>query len=186
MNRRNALKSMAITVWGLMFLPACGPDGSEVAADHVKTLSLDRLQENNLQHLVDTLIPKTDTLGAVDLKINTFIDRILANCYEPEVRQEFIASLDLVEKKSQETFGKSLKDISRPEREQILISFDREEVEAEKEFFDQLKELTVLGYTTSEYFLTNFTKYEMIAGGYDGCVPVPNEPIKIQKCQISI
>jgi hypothetical protein len=128
---------------------------------------------------VDTLLPKTETLGAVDLNIHTFIDRILANCHEQEDQQKFMASLDLVEKRTQETFDNSYSEADKTMREQILMGFDQEEKVAEKEFFDQLKELTILGYTTSKYFLTNFTNYEMIPGGYDGCVPVPNEPFKI-------
>jgi hypothetical protein len=180
MERRSALKSMAITAWGLMFLPACGPDGKELAAGKVKTLSLDKLQHENLKSLVDTLLPKTETLGAVELNVHTFIDRILANCYELEEQQKFIGSLDLVEKKTRETHKMSFAEADKSVREQILTGFDQEELVAEKDFFDQLKELTLLGYTTSEYFLTNFTNYELIPGGYDGCVPVPNEPFKIQ------
>ncbi len=150
MDRRSALKSMAITAWGLMLLPACGPDGKELAADQVKTLSLNKLQGENLQNLVDTLLPKTDTLGAVELNIHTFIDRVLANCYEMDVQERFLAGLHLAEEKSQNAYNKSFAKVGQAEREQVLMSFDQEEIEIEKEFFDQLKELALLGYTTSE------------------------------------
>lgn len=170
---------MAISIWGMMLLPGCGTGLSENGLPDVKLLPLDALQKANLQSLVDTLIPKTDTLGAVELEVHGFVDRILANCHEIEEQNNFIQGLSKLESKSQMMYKTSYKDLEKPEREFLLICLDNEELEADKEFFDLAKELTVLGFTTSEYFLTNFTNYQMVPGGYDGCVAVPNAPFKI-------
>ena len=170
---------MAITAWGLMLIPACGPNGEKLTSDEVNVLPLDNLQKENLKSLVDALIPKTDTLGAVELNIHNFIDKILANCYESEVQKQFVTTLGILENKSQERFKKSFYKCGQLEREEMLLSMDNEKIPIEKEFFDLSKELVILGFTTSEYYLTNFTNYEMVPGGYDGCVPVPNEPFKI-------
>ena len=43
---------------------------------------------------------------------------------------------------------------------------------AQKDFFNFLKQLTVLAYTTSEYVLTNHYNYVMAPGHYYGCVNV--------------
>ncbi|WP_019599620.1 MULTISPECIES: gluconate 2-dehydrogenase subunit 3 family protein [Rhodonellum] len=179
MERRTALKSLAISIWGIMLLPGCGTGLEENALPEVKLLPLNALQKANLQSLVDTLIPKTDTLGAVELEVHGFVDRILANCHELEVQNKFIQGLSKLESKSQMMFKTSYNALEKPERELVLIGLDNAELEADKEFFDLAKELTVLGYTTSEYFLTNFTNYQMVPGGYDGCVAVPNTPFKI-------
>ena len=179
MERRTALKSLAISIWGMMLLPGCGTGLEENELPDVKLLPLDALQKENLQSLVDTLIPKTETLGALELEVQGFVDRILANCHELETQNKFIQGLSKLENKAQMMYKTPYKDLGKPEREFVLISFDNIEVAADKEFFDLAKELTVLGYTTSEYFLTKFTNYQMVPGGYDGCVAVPNVPFKI-------
>ena len=38
-------------------------------------------------------------------------------------------------------------------------------------FFKNMKELTVLGFCTSEEGATNFLKYEAVPGAYHGCIP---------------
>jgi hypothetical protein len=179
MERRTALKSLAISIWGMMLLPGCGTGLEENALPDVKLLPLDALQKANLQSLVDTFIPKTDTLGAVELDVHGFVDRILANCYALDIQNAFIEGLSKLESKAKLMHNISYNDIGKPERELLLSGLENVELESDKIFFDLAKELTVLGYTTSEYFLTNFTDYQMVPGGYDGCVAVPSIPFKI-------
>lgn len=179
MDRRTALKSLAITVWGMMVLPGCNPDEIQETELLYKSLPLDETQRNNLRLMVDTFLPETDSKGGVELSVHEFVNKLLANCYEEEIQKSFLDGLNILENKSQElaqvSFGKN----SSSQREAILMQMDDEEKIEEKAFFDLSKELVILGYTSSEYFLTNFTNYEMIPGGYDGCVPVPDEPFKI-------
>jgi len=42
----------------------------------------------------------------------------------------------------------------------------------EKTFFHQLKELTLLGYFTSETVGKNFLHYDPIPGRFDACIPL--------------
>jgi hypothetical protein len=179
MDRRTALKSLAITVWGMMVLPGCGTDELQEAGFLYKSLPLNKIQKQNLQSLIDTLLPETDTKGGLELGVDRFLDKLLANCYELEIQESFVVGLDKLEENAKSTHDKSFFDSDRNNREQMLLSMNDEEKIEDKAFFDLTKELAVLAYTSSEYFLTNFTNYEMIPGGYDGCVPVPNEPFKI-------
>ncbi|MFC4871725.1 gluconate 2-dehydrogenase subunit 3 family protein [Negadavirga shengliensis] len=181
MNRRDALKSMAISVWGMMVVPGCGPgqESSISTEDEFRWLPLNSTQKKNLESMVDTFIPKTDTLGAVELDVHRFIDRLLANCYEEEIQNSFIAGLDHLENLASDPHNKSFYKCSRKERETILLTMESDEEEEIKQFFDQAKELTILGFTTSEYYLTHFTSYDMAPGGYEGCLPVPDRPFKV-------
>lgn len=173
------MKSLAITVWGMMALPGCRPgeDGEGIAL--VRSLPLSDQQKLCLEKMVDTFLPDTDTLGAVQLNIHRFLDKLIANCYPEEEQKSFINGLDILEGKAQDLFSKSFGSLENLQRESVLLGLDNEENAEEKAFFDFSKEQVILAYTSSEYFLTNFTNYEMIPGGYDGCVDVPEVPFKV-------
>jgi hypothetical protein len=179
MDRRTAIKSLAITVWGMMVLPGCGLEEDQEVGHLYKNLALDNSQKKTLKSLVDTLLPETDTKGGLELGVDRFLDKLLANCYDVETQESFIKGLDSLEHSAKSSFELSFFEADRNSREQVLLKMNDEEKIEEKAFFDLSKELAVLAYTSSEYFLTNFTNYEMIPGGYDGCVPVPEEPFKI-------
>jgi hypothetical protein len=179
MDRRTMMKSLAITIWGMMALPGCKHGENVDENILVKSLPLSEKQKLNLEKMVDTFLPETDTLGAVQLNIHRFLDKLIANCYPDEEQKSFINGLAILEEKAQALFSESFGALENPERESILLSLNNEENEVEKGFFDFSKEQVILAYTSSEYFLTNFTNYEMIPGGYDGCVDVPEAPFKV-------
>ncbi|MBW3468505.1 gluconate 2-dehydrogenase subunit 3 family protein [Arthrospiribacter ruber] len=179
MDRRTALKSLAITVWGMIFLPGCGNEEAEQGSYLYKNLPLSENQKNNLKSMVDTFLPENDTKGGVELGIHHFLDKLLANCYDESTQNAFLGGLDRLEFLSNEMNDTSFFKAADQQRIEVLEALDKEEKIEDKAFYDLIKELIILGYTSSEYFLTNFTNYEMIPGGYDGCAPLPQEPYKI-------
>lgn len=174
MERREALRNMALSIWGLMLLPGCDM-GRSKAPQEMSPLSLSPLQDEALTEAVDTLIPATDTPGAVDLNVHNFIQKILADCYEKDEQEEFIKGLSFLQRQSKEKYGVTFGACSREQRIHLLTDFEQSEEELSKNFFSLLKELTILGYTTSEYVLTNLTNYNMVPGHYYGCVPVSSK-----------
>lgn len=173
------MKSLAITVWGMMALPGCKPGVDVADSVLLKILPLTDQHRLNLEKMVDTFLPETDTIGAVQLNIHRFLDKLIANCYPDDEQKSFMNGLDILEQKAQVRFSQSFSALGNSERESILLGLNNEENEVEKAFFDFSKEQVILAYTSSEYFLTNFTNYEMIPRGYDGCVDVPEAPFKV-------
>lgn len=173
------MKSLAITVWGMMALPGCRPGEDVEDSVLVRSLPLNDQQRLSLEKMVDTFLPESDTLGAVQLNIHRFLDKLIANCYSEVEQKSFINGLDILEEKAQDLFSKSFASLESFQRETVLLGLENEDNAEEKAFFDFAKEQVILAYTSSEYFLTNFTNYEMIPGGYDGCVDVPEVPFKV-------
>ncbi|WP_114752143.1 gluconate 2-dehydrogenase subunit 3 family protein [Pleomorphovibrio marinus] len=173
MERRDALRTMALSVWGLVLLPGCEPGTQDGEAEKPhKLLDLDQIQGQNLESIVDTFLPETDTKGAVELQVHHFINRLIANCYSEQDVSEFVGYLNMVEDMSRKEKENSFHTLSRTNREQILTLMDDKNQPEQQRAYQELKEYCILGYTTSEYYLTNFTNYEMAPGGYQGCVPV--------------
>ena len=76
-------------------------------------------------------------------------------------------------------FGKSFMEIDAAQRKALLTEIDAEakkymaekKGEDPKHYFRMMKELTLLGYFTSEIGATQALRYVAVPGKYEGCVP---------------
>lgn len=172
MKRRVALKNMAMVVGSLIFLPACDPGLKKATTQSYLSPQQDQL----LAEIVDTFIPGTDTPGAKELDVHLFVRKMVQDCYEEEVLKSFAKGLDTVEQLAVKEKGKSFIETSEADRILVLEKIEQSEKEEDQQFFSLVKELTILGYTTSQYVMTNLTDYKMAPGHYYGCVDVKSKP----------
>jgi hypothetical protein len=163
---------MAVAMVGLVMLPACDMGSKKVKAQTLQPY-LSPEQESLLAEVVGTIIPGTDTPGAKDLNVHIFVQKMVTDCYEKDVQQNLAKGLDTVEEMARKNHSNAFAACTEPQRIAILTSMEQSDIEEQKAFFDLVKELTIFGYTTSEYVMTNLTEYTMIPGHYYGCVPVP-------------
>src|SRR5262249_13019770 len=132
------------------------------------------------------IIPKTDTPGAKDAKVNEFIDLLLTEWFEPAEKKKFLDGLNQVDAQSQKLFSSNFVGCQPDQQIQLLKHIDAVAMEfAEKQraakhadtdappmdFFYQLKKLTLTGYYTSEIGFTEELHQEIIPPHFVGCVP---------------
>ncbi|MEZ0539143.1 gluconate 2-dehydrogenase subunit 3 family protein [Fibrella arboris] len=172
MERRIAVKQMALLAGGLLALPAWANGWTKATVGSTRGL-LDPDQATLLTDIIDTLIPASDTPGAKSLNVPDFVQRMIADCYEPAVQQQVKEGLAAVDATAKTSFGHSFATCDTPQRLAVLTQTESAADTGQKEFYTLIKNLTVQGYTTSEYVLTNFLNYTMIPGHYYGCVPAP-------------
>lgn len=170
MERRVALKSMAIAMGAMANLPAWASGWSKKTLEKGSLLAAD--QSKILAGMVEAIIPKTDTPGAGELGVGKFVQKMVTDCYDKKAQDTLSKGLDALEVESKKTFGKSFADVSRPQQTQLLKQFESSTDADSKAFFGMVKNLTIQGYMSSEYVMTNITHYEMIPARYHGCVPV--------------
>lgn len=173
MKRRVALKSLAVAVAGVVFLPGCDLN-SKSSTEAVHSF-LSPEQDKLLASVVDTLIPATDTPGAKELGVPAYIKIMIADCEEQEVHKIFFKGFATVEDLAKKKFGKEYTALNAGEQKEVLKAMAASGEKADQDFYTLLKGLTVQGYMTSEYVMTNITGYQMIPGHYYGCVPVPSK-----------
>jgi hypothetical protein len=163
---------MALIAGGLMALPAwaTGWTQATVASTH---LLLNPTQADILTEVVDTFIPASDTPGAKALNVPDFVQKMVADCYEAAVQQNVREGLDAVDQLAQAAFGRSFTACDTAQRLDVLKTLQVAPEENRKAFYALIKNLTVQGYTTSEYVMTTYLNYNMIPGHYYGCVPAP-------------
>jgi len=180
MNRRDAVKRMSAIAGGTLSTPiiaailnGCAPTEKPDWLPEVLSIEQDKL----VNEVSDLIIPKTDTPGAKDVQVNRFVDLVLKDCYTPDDRDNFIAGLDALNQKAKDTYSNNFVDCSKEEQINLLKEADEAayasgaSANGKKPFFKEMKQLTIVGYFTSEPGATQALNYVPVPGAYQGCIP---------------
>ena len=131
--------------------------------------------------LSETILPKTDTPGAKDIGVDAFIDHMVRRIYTQEEQQTFLDGLVEVNKMSEDIGNELFINLEKNQQNQVVekldqavLEYDAYRSEEGQPFFSQLKELTLLGYFTSEEIIKNHLQYVPIPTKFEGCTEVGN------------
>ncbi|PJJ60035.1 gluconate 2-dehydrogenase subunit 3 family protein [Hymenobacter chitinivorans] len=189
MNRRDALARVAIIMGGTLiggeyFLSSCSSPAEEkdqkaTAAVKKEKPLLSPDQVAYLNEVGETILPTTTTPGAKAADVGSFMAVMVKDCYKPADQQIFLQGLTKLEQASKQKNGKGFLESTPEQRTALLTALDAEQkqysktktLEAPNHYFRMLKELTLLGYFTSEVGATKALRYLPVPGKYDGCVP---------------
>lgn len=180
MNRRDALSRVALILGGTVvgasyFLEGCKP-ADKKAGDAVNYSPEDVAY---LDEIAETIIPATNTPGAKAAKVGAFMTVMVRDCYDEKDQKTFREGMDKVNDASKKKFDKVFMDITPQQRHELLVGIDKEAKDYAKNkkkdddnhYFRLMKELTLLGYFTSEVGATQALRYVESPGRYDGCIP---------------
>lgn len=170
MERRVALKSMAMAVGGLVSLPAWASGWNESALKSGSFLDIEPAM--TLKSMVDTIIPKTDTPGAAELGVDKFVQKMITDCYDKKAQDNLSAGIARLDVIGTDLYGKPFMVLSKDRKLSMLDGLQKNGTADEKAFLAMVKNLTIQGFMSSEYVMTNITHYELVPGRYHGCVPV--------------
>ncbi|HHM21247.1 MAG TPA: gluconate 2-dehydrogenase subunit 3 family protein [Bacteroidetes bacterium] len=177
MNRRNAIKNATLLLGGTLSASTVMAVMSGCKAERAanRTSSFFTTDEANIvECIVDRIIPRTDTPGAVDAGVHLLIDKMMAEYYPKEESTAFREALLQVDHDAKKTFGNAFVRLNTGQQDQLLEKYDKAAFAdngEEKTFFRKIKELTILGFCTSEPGATEFLKYDPLPGDYNGCIP---------------
>lgn len=136
-------------------------------------------QARIVMEVAEIIIPKTDTPGAKDAGVPGFIDLMLKDCYKKEDQDRFIAGITTFDEEAKKAYGDSFI-YCKPEQQVELVTKThaaalaeaKENREAKRPFILMAKELTLLGFFTSEPGATQVLQYVAVPGSYKGCIPL--------------
>ena len=178
MDRREALKRVSWLVGGSVSAPLAVAvlSGCRTEPDTATDWSpqfLTAEQDALVAEVTELIIPATDTPGAKDVMVNRLIDHLLATCYPPEDQQRFVAGLTQLDADAEQVHGDSFINLTPEQQTKVLTQTEARSPSGEgPSFFPMIKELTLLGYFTSEPGATQTLKYQLVYGRYNGCVPL--------------
>ena len=186
-NRRDAIKKTTLllgvtvsasTIAGIM--NGCKADPKAIAngLKNWKPTYFSEPEGQLIALISECIIPKTDTPGAIDTGVYSFIDVYFKECETAQKQTEFKEGLAAFEQSCNDNKGKSFLKCNNEERIEML---KKEEAKAFEEtstdpaantFWFAIKELTFTGFFTSEEGSKQFLKYDPIPGDYQACIPL--------------
>jgi hypothetical protein len=131
-----------------------------------------------LGEIADTILPETKTPGAKAAGVGPFIAMMVTDTYDPGEQRLFMDGLETLERESKTQNGGSFMASSPAQRHALLERLDREAIESMRRpgaqdrphYFRMIKELTLLGYFTSEIGYTQAMRYAETPGRFDPCI----------------
>ena len=175
MQRRDLLKGLSVLL-GTGLSGACQRALEVPAAERDVLAAVYDQQQRQIAHLIaDLIIPETDTPGALDAGVGEFIDYVVSTWFQADEQERFIAGLADIASRAQAEHQSSFADLSKEMQVQLLTHIEAAQQPVSPfssfgsgDFFAQIKELTVVGYYTSEVGATQERKYMPMPGRYDG------------------
>lgn len=197
MNRRDALGRVALLMGGAVigaefFISGCKSNSTKVEdlfnQDHVAFLD----------EVADTILPTTtNSPGAKVAKVGQFMAVMVHDCYPLAEQKIFLEGIDKLNDAAKKQFSSKFLELTSEQRTDLLIFLDTEQktytanqhkqieadmlkhkgekdykgIESPNHYFRMMKELTLLGYFTSEVGATKALRYIETPGHFDGDVP---------------
>lgn len=176
MNRREAISAVGWLLGGTLvgadLLVACTSSPAKVNS------LFDQDQVALLNEVGETILPATDTPGAKAADVGAFMAVMVQDCYKPDDQKVFMDGIKKLDEASNEKYGKKFMKLDTSSRTALLTSLDAEQKEYMQKkmheepshYFRMMKELTLLGFFTSEVGATQALRYVPVPGRYDGCI----------------
>lgn len=172
-NRRTAIRQLAFLSASAALLPSCL--GNHPKPDLVlNNFTVKDAGQRTLDALTATLIPTTDTPGARETGASLFILKMLDDCSSKTDQDNFFKGLRQLDDVSRKRTGASFAEAGAAQREAILTAIGDRKIPGDELnfFYSTARKLTILSYSSSQYFLTKVHVYELVPGRWHGCVPV--------------
>lgn len=188
MDRRNALRKTGLFAGATILMPtmlslfeSCNTENRLewspmfFSEDEAKTIS----------SLVDTILPRTDTPGALDVKVDIFIDKVIAETYDQDGQEQMSFEISTFNEKCIDKFGRKFYNLKTDEKIEILKKEEKTSgkfsrgiwgtaigPQEEIGLYRAMKSTAIWAYMTSEEIGEKVLSYDPIPGAYESCKPL--------------
>lgn len=196
MNRREAIKNSALFLGGILssstlsYVMGASPLLDMKASRGTPEFTSE--ERKVIARIADIIIPETDSPGALKAGLPDFIPMMVRDTFPVEEQSKFHEGLNDFNFWCEAEMGKSFLDLdyklqhkavekidqlvlskeTSSGESSLLLKQGKESSETEIPMFYRIsKELTLLGFFTSEIGATETLRYVQIPGDYDGCMP---------------
>ena len=181
MDRRELLKMVALltggaVIGGEVFLSGCKNTDTTPA---VGNGAFTKDDISFLDEVAETILPKTNTPGAKDAAVGTFMTVMVNDCYTEPDQKIFHDGMKKLDDASNKLNNAGFLKSTPEQRHTLLVNLDKEAKDYQKSkkqedpnhYFSMIKQLTLMGYFTSKPGATEALRYVAVPGRYDGCIP---------------
>jgi gluconate 2-dehydrogenase gamma chain len=179
MNRREWLKSMSMLAVGAVAAPSLLAVFEAHAAAQVPgegPLFFSVAQSDLIAAVVDIVIPRTDTPGALDAGVPRFIDQMFKAVYAKDDQQRYLQALAAFERASPKPFLQ----LDAVQRKALVTKLHGKALADKKvadsasaaNFVLMTKKLTMMGFFLSQPGCTQVLQYIAVPGAYQADIPL--------------
>jgi len=188
MNRRKAIRKSGLLVGAavatpslIVLLSACRNEPRLGWKPQFFTTA----EANCISTLVETILPRTETPGALDVKVDLFLDKIFAQTYDAAGQKQVSADIAKFNAACKESHGAVFADLSPENRISVLTAAERNSGKfnqgiwgksiGDQEpigFYRSIKSMAIWAYCTSEKIGKEVLSYDPVPGAYKGCIPL--------------
>jgi gluconate 2-dehydrogenase gamma chain len=178
MNRREAIQKTALVLGYAVSAPVIAGimDGCKAkpALSYTPVFFTEE-QARLVGEIAETIIPKTTTPGAKETGVPAFIDGMLKDVFSKKDQDRYLAGLAIFSDDAEKTLGKKFEDCESTPQLEFVKKYNDDAIKTiskERPFILMTKELTLIGFFTSQPGATEVLQYEQVPGPYQGCVPL--------------
>jgi hypothetical protein len=160
-----------------LLMESCKNDVNKIQGSVASTSIFSDNQSKLLEQLAETIIPKTDSPGAIDTHCPQFISKLVNEIYTDEDKADFMKGLDEIDGLCKSKTGKAFLESTSQEREAFLTELDKISPKFPPVmwgivlvkntepvgFFRKLKAATLMAYFTSKE-LSEYNKQKVSHG----------------------
>ncbi len=188
MDRRKALQRTGLFAGATLLMPSMMSLFESCKADnrmHWEPLFFTAEEAKTVSMIVDMILPTTDTPGALDVKADIFIDKVVAQSYDAAGQKNMRDAIGTFNSDTKENYGAIFIHLPEVERTKVLEAAEASSAsfnpgiwgttvgeQAPITFYRALKSMTVWAYFTSQEMGENVLSYDPIPGIYEPCKPV--------------
>jgi hypothetical protein len=167
-DRRDILRSAIMLVGGA----ALPPEAWAFETAGRAAAFFDPPERSALMILCDTMMPRTDTPGALDAGVPAFLDTLMAGWASPAHQRLMREAIAHLTQAARDDTGKPLASLDRAERTAWLATADQRLIAGRDRGYAQFKRLVLTGYYYSEAGATQELRYELAPGVWEPAVPI--------------
>ena len=182
MDRREALRRTALLMGGVVSAPAIMGvlQGCKAKPGLAwKPVFLNEDQASIVSQVAEIIIPRTDTPGAKDAGVPGFIDQVLKEVYSAEDQKRFTEGMQAFNDEARKAYGEDFNSLDDDDQVAFVTKVHDAAINDSKNgdagnrpFILTMKELTMLGFFTSQPGATEVLQYVAVPGAYHGCISV--------------
>jgi hypothetical protein len=183
MDRREAIRRVSIMLGGALvggnaLITACSRDRSSATNQPIGAFTPTDIAY--LDEIADTILPDTaKSPGAKAAGVGAFLALMVTDCYEASDQAIFRAGMTTLNDACVAAHGVGFMSATPAQRLALLEGVDRDAKtyreaktpDQPNHYFRMVKELTMVGYFTSEIGYTKAMRYVESPGRFDPCVP---------------
>lgn len=177
MDRREALQSISLLLGGTIIGSSSFLTGCKTSTGTDQAFTADDIAY--LNEVADTILPATATPGAKAANVGQFMTVMVNDTYDKDQQKVFREGMKKLQDAAGKAYNKDFMKMDAAQRHELLVKLDSEQktyTTSKKEtdpahYFRMMKELTLLGYFTSEIGCKQARRYLETPGRYDACIP---------------